>query len=148
MDGRYVLLFRFRDERGSRTSHHLILVSKDFKGYEIMKSIMAGASSTSNQGVPSLEYNPAARDQGLLFELSQPMDDLEGQLLRDLAGCTLTMREIYEEHSVATPFIESNYKEALKSLEAKGAIETDPPIPPRRRNTFAKHVQATFPAGS
>lgn len=148
MGGRYVLPFRFRDERGSRTSHHLIFVSKDFKGYEIMKSIMAGASSTSDQGVPSLEYNPAARDQGLLFELSRPLDDLEGQLLHDCAGRTLTMRQIYEEHSVDKPFTESNYKEALKNLEAKDAIQTDPPIPPRRRNTFAKHVSVTFPASS
>lgn len=147
MGGRYVLPFRFRDERGSRTSHHLIFVSKDFKGYEIMKGIMAGASSTSEQGVPSLEYNPAARNQGLLFELSRPIDDLEDQLLRDLVGRTLTMREIYEEHSVDTPFIDKNYKEVLKNLEAKGAIRTWS-AKPRRKNTFADHVSVTFPPGS
>ena len=51
---RYVLPFRFRNESGNRTSHHLIFVSKHFKGYEIMKGIMARESSGSSQGVSSL----------------------------------------------------------------------------------------------
>jgi len=43
--GKYVLPFRFRNEKGSRTSHHLIFVSKNIRGYEIMKEIMAKESS-------------------------------------------------------------------------------------------------------
>lgn len=147
MGGKYVLPFSFRDEKGNRASHHLIFVSKDFKGYEIMKDIMSRESSAADQGVPSFEYNPASKDQRLLFELSRPLDELEGQLLNDFAGRTLTMRQIYEEHSVDRPFIERNYKEALKNLEAKGAIETWS-SKPRRKNTFADHVSATFPARS
>ncbi len=144
MGGKYVLPFRFRDEKGGRASHHLIFVSKDFKGYEIMKGVMARESSTADQGVPSLEYNPATKDQRLLFELSQPLDELEGQLLNDFAGDTLTMRQIYERHSVDRPFTETNYKETLKSLEAKGAIQAIS-SKPRRKNTFADHVSAKFP---
>lgn len=147
MGGKYVLPFRFRNEKGNRSSHHLVFVSKHFKGYEIMKGVMAGESSAADQGVPSLEYNPATRNQRLLFELSRPLDELEGQLLNDFAGCTLTMRQIYEQHSVDRPFIEKNYKDALKNLEAKGAIETWS-SKPRRKNTFADHVSATFPARS
>ena len=143
MGGKYVLPFRFRDERGSRTNHHLIFVSKDFKGYEIMKDIMSRESSTTNQGVPSFEYNPATRAHPLLFELSRPLDELEGQLLHDFAGRTLTMRQIYEAHSVDRPFLARHYKEALINLEAEGAIEADPPS--RRKNTFADHVSVSFP---
>jgi hypothetical protein len=51
MGGTYVLPFRFK--RGNRTSHSLIFVSKHFKGYEIMKIIMAKESSTEDQGVAS-----------------------------------------------------------------------------------------------
>ena len=54
----YVLPFRFKNDRGSRTSHHLIFVSKHFKGYEIMKEIMAKESSNAQQGVATFEYNP------------------------------------------------------------------------------------------
>ncbi len=144
LGGKYVLPFRFRDEKGNRASHHLIFVSKGFKGYEIMKDIMSRESSAADQDVPSLEYNPATKDQQLLFELSRPLDELEGQLLNDFAERTLTMREIYERHSVDRPFIERNYKEALKNLEAKGAIETWS-SKTRRKNTFADHVSVTFP---
>ena len=55
---RYTLPFRFKDAKGKRTSHHLIFVSKHFRGYEIMKDIMAKESSGADQGVASFEYNP------------------------------------------------------------------------------------------
>jgi len=126
MGGKYVLPFRFRDERGSRTSHHLIFVSKDFKGYEIMKDIMSRENSTTNQGVPSFEYNPATKAHPLLFELSRPLDELEGQLLHDFAGRTFTMRNIYEAHSVDRPFLTRHYKEALIKLEAKWSYSEFP----------------------
>jgi hypothetical protein len=89
------------------------------------------------QTVPSFEYNPATRAHPLLFELSRPLDALEGQLLHDFAGRTLTMRQIYEAHSVDRPFLARLFKEALINLEAKGAIEADPPSPSRRK----KHLR-------
>jgi len=46
MGGRFVQPFCFKDPSGTRTSHHLIFVTKDFKGYEIMKPIMAKESTT------------------------------------------------------------------------------------------------------
>ena len=76
MGGRFVLPFRFRRPDGSRTSHHLIFVSKHILGYNIMKEIMAKESSSTEQGVPTFEYNPSIREQGILFELSRPLDDL------------------------------------------------------------------------
>src|SRR5207247_694575 len=66
---RYVLPFRFKDDRGTRTSHHLIFVSKHFLGYHIMKSVMAGESSKQEQGVATFEYSPADRNYTLLFEM-------------------------------------------------------------------------------
>src|SRR2546422_1953779 len=41
----YVLPFTFKNEQSTRTKHHLIFSSKNFKGYEIMKGIMAKESS-------------------------------------------------------------------------------------------------------
>jgi three-Cys-motif partner protein len=142
--GRFVLPFRFRDDRGSRTSHHLIFVSKHFRGYEIMKEIMAKESSTHDQGVPSFEYNPADKQFPLLFELSRPLDDLEDMLLRAFAGQALAMNDIYQQHSVGTPYIRRNYKDALISLERKRRIKADPPAGERRAGTFADHVRAIF----
>jgi hypothetical protein len=85
----YVLPFRFKDEHGSRTTHHLIFVSKGFKGYEIMKEIMVKESSDADQGVASFGYNPmdvrGAAQQQLLFQLSRPLDDLGDMLLKEFA---------------------------------------------------------------
>ena len=72
---RYTLPFRFKDSKGKRTSHHLIFVSKHFRGYEIMKDIMSRESTSDTEGVPSFEYNPAdfLPKQTLLFQLSRPI---------------------------------------------------------------------------
>ena len=113
----YVLPFRFKDDHGSRTSHHLIFVSKGFKGYEIMKEIMAKESSDADQGVASFEYNPVdariAAQQQLLFELSRPLDDLGDILLKEFSGQKLMMRQIYERHNVNRPYTKKNYKQVL-----------------------------------
>lgn len=146
MDGKYVLPFRFRNDRGSRTSHHLIFVSKHFRGYEVMKGIMANQSSGENEGVSTFEYNPASVLQPMLYLFRpRPISDLKQSLLQDFAGKTLTMKQIYELHSVDTPYVAANYKKALKQLEAEERIITNPPANERRKNTFADHVTATFP---
>jgi len=140
---RFVLPFCFKTASGRRTSHHLIFVSKSFKGYEIMKEIMAQASTGSDQGVPSFEYCPADRRQPMLFQLTRPLSDVEGMLLQQFAGRVMTVQQVYEEHSVGTPYIKRNYKEVLLGLEAAGKIRTDPAR--RKKNTLADHVRVEFP---
>lgn len=141
--GRYVLPFAFKDARGRRTSHHLIFVSKNFLGYEIMKDIMARESSSQDQGVPSFEYNPAdlLPKQSLLFQLSRPFDDLKQMLLEEFAGRTLSMLEIYKQHNVDTPYVKKNYKDVLWELEEEGEITASR----HRKGTFGDSVNATFP---
>jgi three-Cys-motif partner protein len=73
-NGRYVLPFCFKNDAGTRTRHHLIFVSKNVLGYTIMKEIMAGESSSHNQGVATFQYSPADHQFPLLFELLRPLD--------------------------------------------------------------------------
>ena len=141
---RYVLPFRFRNDAGLRTSHHLIFVSKHHRGYDIMKEIMARESSAVAEGVASFEYNPADARQPLLFQLAQPLAELEEMLLTTFAGRTLSMLQIYQQHNVDTPYIKRNYKDALLRLEAQGKIQTAPTK--RRKGSFADHVMVTFPS--
>jgi hypothetical protein len=151
MGGEYVLPFSFRNEEGSRTTHHLIYVSKDFKGYDIMKEIMAKESSESDQGVPSLQYSPASAKFPMLFELTKPLEDLGRDLLNRYAGRTLRMDTLYMDHSVGMPFIKKNYKRILNSLEEEGKIKAEPPAKDRKiqkgERTFADHVNVSFPKG-
>jgi len=145
----FVLPFCFKDAHRNCTSHHLILATKHHRGYEIMKEIMAKESSTQIQGVPSFEYNPATIRQTLLFEYSRSFEDLEGMLLSEFAGMTLSRKEIYEQHNVGRRFISSNYREALINLEQQGKIFTNPPANQRQQRkgivTFGDNVKVTVP---
>ena len=139
-----MLPFCFKNETGRRTTHHLIFVTKNFKGYEVMKEIMAKSSSLQEQGVPSFSYSPAdSKRQALLFELNRPIDDLKQMLLTEYRGRTIKMRALYEEHSVGRPFLARHYKEVLKAFEDAGTIETSD-----RRSTrgFADHIRVRFPS--
>lgn len=137
----YVLPFRFKNDRVSRISHHLIFVSKHVRGYEIMKDIMATESSDAQQGVATFEYNLVDEQQPFLFELSRPLDDLGDMLLKKFAGQTLKMSDIYEQHHVNRSYTKKNYKKVLIQLEEQGKITATE----HRKNTFADHVCVTFP---
>src|ERR1700722_15518998 len=143
MGGKYVLPFRFKNSSGTRTSHSLIFVSKHFKGYEVMKDIMAKESSVTDQGVPSFTYSPADASTPLLFSLARPFDGLKDELLKVFSAKKRTMKQIYEQHSVDTPFISRNYKDALLALEKEGKITAEPEK--RNKGAFADHVMVTFP---
>ena len=145
MGGTFFLPFRFWFEDKNRISHHLIFVSKKFAGYHIMKEIMAPESSSAPQGVPSFEYNPRDYSMHPSFELDRPLDVLEDRLMSELGGRTLTMNQIYENHSINEPFTKKNYKQALQSLHARRAIEAEPTP---RKGTFADRISVTFPPGT
>lgn len=149
MGANYVLPFTFRNEAGTRTTHHLIFASKNFKGYDIMKEIMAQESSEHTQGVASFEYSPASEKYPLLFELSRPLDDLEDMLKESFAGKKLTTEQIYLNHSVGKPYIKRNYKQILTEMEKAGKVVADPPAEKRQKRqgqvTFGDCVIVTFP---
>jgi three-Cys-motif partner protein len=141
----YVLPFCFKDESGTRTSHHLVFATKHPLGYRIMKEIMAKYSSEEHQGVASFGYCPASQMHPLLFELNRPLDDLEDMLLSEFAGQTRTAEEIYNQHNVGRPFTMKNYKAVMLNMEVKSLIKAEPPSSKRRKGTFSDSVRVTFP---
>lgn len=147
MGGRFVLPFRFKSLFG-RPTHHLIFVSKNFRGYAIMKEIMTKESSTEDEGVPSFTYSPADESMPLLFSLLQPLKELRASLLETFAGQEITTEEIYERHSVDRPYILKNYKEVLLQMEEDGVIEARSlKAVKRRKGSFADHLMVRFPKG-
>jgi three-Cys-motif partner protein len=147
---RFVLPFCFKTAGGTRTSHHLILVTKHFRGYEVMKEIMHQNSNvTEGQGVASFTFSPGAEKQGLLFELNRPLDDLRDLLLSEFRGQTLSMSQLYEQHSVGRPYVRRHYRDALLQLEAQGLVT----VGGRKLNKagepivrgFPEHLAVTFP---
>jgi three-Cys-motif partner protein len=116
LGGVYVRPFRFLKHNG-RTSHHLIFVTKNFKGLEIMRDVMAGMSSRHDDEVASFSFNTQ-----LEFSRPSPIPRLQARIMRDLAGRTLTVRQIFLAHSGDARFTMKNYQEALRRLEKNGDV--------------------------
>lgn len=144
--GKYVQWFRFKNQAGTRTTHYLIFVTKHPLGYKIMKGIMAKASSTFPQRVPSFEYNPTAAS---MLMLERPLDELKAALLDEFSGRRIKMGEVFQVHNVGKRYIKPNYKEALAQLEQEGKIRAIPPAKKRRlrggKRTFGDDVLVIFP---
>ncbi len=140
---RFVLPFCFKSKTGKRTKHHLILVTKAFRGYDVMKEIMVKSSSDSNQGVATFTFSLAdSNKQRLLFDLNRPLDDLEKMLLKDYKGKKISTIKLYEEHSVNKPYIKKNYKDILRKMEDSGKID----VMGRNSNRgFADYLTIQFP---
>lgn len=145
LGAKYVLPFCFKDDRGVRTSHHLVFATKNPRGYGIMKDVMAKHSSEQHQGVASFGYCPASTIHPLLFELNRPLDDLEGMLIQEFAGKTLTTQQIYERHNVGRRYTMKNYRAILLSMEERGILKAEPSAKNRRLGTLAEGVRVTFP---
>jgi three-Cys-motif partner protein len=149
--GKYSISFKFYKEDIKKTSHFLILVTKNPLGYHIMKEIMASNSDT-NDGVPTYEYNPLKKNdpiQGNLFvAVRRPMDLLCEELCQAFSGKKMTVEEIYQQHNIGKPYIKSNYKSALLRLEQQDMIITEPSKDKRRvvlgKLTMADKIQITF----
>ena len=148
LGGKYVLPFTFKNAAGTRTSHKLIFVSKSFKGYDIMKDIMAKESSTTDQGVPSLTYSPADASMPLLFSLQRPLDTLKEGLPAAFIGREVAFEELYEEHSLDTPYLRKHYRDVLNALEAEEKIYVYSKKGKRRKGTYPEHVRIRFIGGS
>jgi three-Cys-motif partner protein len=143
--GKYPLPFGFRNDTGRKTRHHLIFVSKHFKGFEIMKNIMAKHTSESSRGAALFEYNPASEQYPLLFSLNMTLEDLGRDLLKRFSSQTLSMQEIYERHSVDTLFFKADYKKVLRSLWEKELIRASKFNSKRKNVVFPDGVRVTFP---
>lgn len=155
--GTYALLFPFKYDSRARTSHYLVFVCKRDLGYTIMQEIMHRASSNIREGVASFAYNPAeARAQAhqpllpTFDETFHPLNGLEHELLHEFAGRCVTFEQVFEAHHIGKPYIQKNYREALRNLEARGEIVADTPADKRKKRkgqVAIKGIPFTFPTG-
>lgn len=150
--GKHAIEYFFKDNDGEKTSHFLILVSKNPLAYKIMKDIMAGESSDVNDGVANLGFNPRDKEKqrGLFDSLYSPINELAEDLTKLFAGETLSAKDIFHKHSVGKNYIFRNYQDALRKLEEQGKITANPDSSNRRKVqgvvTFAENVIVTFPS--
>jgi three-Cys-motif partner protein len=142
--GFFVRPFRFWNERGTRVSHYLVHVTKHPLGHEVMKSVMYTLSAKSPDGVAFFEHNAGPRPIEIFPEYS--IQHLKQELVETFAGRTSTVTAIRRAHHPGRPYVEQNYKTALKELEREGCVAIKPSWTERRPGTLRDTASVTFPA--
>lgn len=120
-----------------------------------MKQIMASESSSDDHGIASFGFNPldkeriaASEHAPTLFEMTDPVEDLAQALLREYAGRTMSVREVFEQHQIGKRYTLKNYQDAIRKLETEKRVQADPPADRRVRGgriTVGHGVRITFP---
>lgn len=131
MKGKYTLPFCFLNRKKDRTSHYLIHVTKNKRGYGVIKEIMAGYSREDEDGVPAYIFDPKPTMQ-LMLNFNRSLKTLCEQLVADFRGQTIKVKIIYDRHQEKTRFIRKNYKDALCLLEKESKIKVDVSFAKRR----------------
>lgn len=151
LGGTHVLPFEFESEHGKRPSHYIIFVSKEFRGYHIMKEVMSSLSSDDWE-VKRFEYVSMKSPQMQLFTdlgRAHSIAALKDLLAVACAGTTQRVIEIYENNTVGTPYTKKNVKDAIIDLESEGRGTVDKPAEKRMKKlgkvTLGDDRMVTFP---
>lgn len=142
---KYVLPFTFKNDKGTRTSHHLIFASKHSLGYDIMKKVMYKESTSHVDGVATFAYNPADKRFPTLFAYGKNLDDLGNELLANYAGKKRTVQQLFNEHNYGTPFILKNYQTVIQRLQTDELVQTSRSEAHIKRNQCPPHIVVEFP---
>ncbi len=138
--GQYTITLKFKKDQGNRTSHFLVLTSKDRKAYMLMKDIMAKHCEKNADGVPIFEYNKVSAMKIPMIATTFTLDQLKESLLKSYIDKESRIDAIYREHSIGLPYQERHYQAVFKKLEAEGRVIVTPPISARP----TKHGETTM----
>jgi len=115
----YVLPMRFTMEDSAQTSYHLVLASKHFRAYELMKEVMHRVSTRHVEGAVPFEFMFRG-DAVLQIPMLglRPEDHLHERLFSKFAGQSLTFRYLYRrfEEGNTTPFVRRHFRNAIDLL--------------------------------
>ena len=123
---KHVQPFGFKVEDGQRSTHHLIFLSKNDKGYEIMKGIMAREGKVLPTGIPTLSFTQnESVSSGSLFPVDEK-GDLANDLSNSFSGQTISLYDVFTQHSPGKPFLPAHYRDAVLRLESEGRVTASP----------------------
>ena len=146
----YMLTFKFLN--GNKISHFLVYLCKEYRGFQIMKEIMANAGNKTSEDVPLFEFQFTVTGQMPLFGEDIPHEktikNLEEVLLEQFKGQSISTKSLIENHSPSSFYVPPNYKTALVNLEEKGLISCTPPAEKRQirkgKRTCGDNVKLQF----
>lgn len=150
----FVIPYVFEQDDRDRTSHYLIFISKNKRGFGIMKGVMYSLSEERNQGVARFGYVRAVsrKRTPLLALLNTPLNDLCDQVCDEFAGGRATWKQLsdrYDDRYPRNPFVDKNWRNVMLKLEEAGRITPDTPRDKRpKRNgepTFSDKIMVSIP---
>jgi three-Cys-motif partner protein len=125
--GFYTFKFNLTASGTNAASQYLFLVTKSVSGYTGIKEIMQVYSQFQEDGVPLFEASSKPQTPLLPGFFSYLHPNCIENLTEELASSRSrfhykTLQAIYEEHSIGTNYIKTNYKVALEKLREQGLL--------------------------
>ena len=121
---KYSLAFRVCMPEITQTVYYLIHATNNFKGHNIMKSIMFHQSADGNFAYLG-PNDLAEKTQVKLFNINK-IGELKQYLMKRFAGQTLNFSKLHETTcepwNTEPPFIDKHYQEAIEELEGEKKI--------------------------
>lgn len=118
---KYVWPFRICEDKKDSTLYYLIYATNNFKGLDVMKSIMYNQSEHFAYLGPNEHEYQLTKNQPRLFDFDE--EHLKQFLLDYYNDTSRTYEQIKEETYMLTPSIDKHYRSALKSLEKDGKVK-------------------------
>lgn len=126
----YYTAFKFQEEDIETTSHFILHLSKNKRGFDLVKQIYNDFANVGTifDGVNTYTFdvkkitNPVEE----LFDTnSENIDALKNMLLEEYKGRTITSYDLFEEHQQNCLYSRSHYVKALRRLVEEGAVESE-----------------------
>ncbi len=126
----YYTAFKFQEEDIETTSHFILHLSKNKRGFDLVKQIYNDFANVGTifDGVNTYTFdvkkitNPVEE----LFDTnSENIDALKNMLLEGYKGRTITSYDLFEEHQQNCLYSRSHYVKALRRLVEEGAVESE-----------------------
>lgn len=125
----YTAAFQFMEEDQTTPSHYLLHITKDAKGYELIKQVFdryANVHRTFNSNHITYTFDPKKMPPLELFDeqfKQENIDFLKIQIKRDFNGQTISALQLFKIHQKDSMYAERHYRIALRQLANNGELE-------------------------
>lgn len=126
----YYTAFKFQEEDIETTSHFILHLTKNSRGFDLVKQIYNDFANVGTvfDGINTYTFdvkkitNPVEE----LFDTnSENIDALKNMLLEEYKGRTIISYDLFEEHQQNCLYSRSHYVKALRRLVEEGLIESE-----------------------
>lgn len=125
----YFTSFQFQEEDSRTTSHFILHLTKDAKGYELVKTIYNDFANvgTDFDGIHTYTFDPKIADEDNNSFFNYKADNighLSSDLYKEYTGRRVLAKQVFDEHQVKTNYCLQHYTQALRQLVTEGKVSS------------------------